>query len=561
MKIKIQLNIKKFAFFLTIMCSFLLTTTVFANTVIKNNFFIKGNYEEAGLSIKYTGIVKFFVSSETKKIDDLAFNYKLASFYIEEVTYEGKTYRGHDLFGISFPYESLVNIEIDSKLTYKNQSNFEKELLLRSNKYEMFLLSDADKQKLKSLNVTFAEIDKGLGFKFKILKTLKITKLFENDLFVLEIIDRITNNTSEKSQKDNEEEYLRLLTEGNIRLSENNYEQALFSFLKAKKYSSNTDFVEDKIEIVDSYLNRSRSKFRWKNKNQEKAVTIDPILNLKNDLKINASFDSFNKEKSYYKLIDKANKYIIEGNYKKAITELNQSKKYTNNKVLVNKGIAIINDKIKKGGSSKPNKLSISEQSRKEKEKKEKEALFADYKQFSETRKSKKITTDKKITNNSNKKKIRTKVAQDEANLSYGDLLRKGGEYLKNGEYVASQKTYKEARKKAADKSAIDRILVSVNKLADAEKRRNKSNTATIDGVDQTRVKPNKDEGFVSSKDKAGVTKRDKISKSNVKKQRSTNAELRTAVAKEQNLKKQQRVFLKLGQKLKPKKLKVKQRM
>lgn len=499
------------------------------NSILKNNFFIKGTYEEAGLTIKYTGVLKFFISSETKGIDDLAFNYKLTSFSIVEVVYDGKNYRGHDLFGITFPYETLVNMDIKSRLTYKGQKQFKKELQLRANKYEMFSLTDQEKQYFKSLNISFADLDKGFGFKFKLLKTLKIEKLYDNDLFVSEIIDRILNNTIEKSKKLNEQEYIRLLTEGNIRLSENNYEQALFSFLKAKKYASTTDFVDDKIDIVDSYLNRSRSKYRWKNQNEEKAIEIDPLLGLKTDLKINASFDSFSKEKAYYKLVDKADEYLEKGNYNKAIETLSQSKKYTNNKVFVNKAITIIKDKSKEGGREKRSRLSITEQSRIDKERKEKEALFADYKKYSESRKSKEKEKEKeivavgkknKVLEKEEPKKVRSKNKITPQEQTYGDLLKQGSDYLKNKEYIKSQRAYQEARKKTTGKAAIDKILVVVDKLAEAERReviqksviKNKENVNTK-GISETK----KNKAVSKREEKAEKKNRSSVQKSNEK--------------------------------------------
>ncbi|WP_010179155.1 hypothetical protein, partial [Aquimarina agarilytica] len=499
MNIKLPVFKKNVVFCVLLFCSVFLSHAALANTILKNNFFIKGSYEEAGLKIKYTGVLKFFMSSETRKIEDIAFNYKLASFYIEEVTYKGKIYRGHDLFGVTFPYETLVNLDISSLLTYKGKKEFKRELALRSNKYEMFSLTNDEKEKFKSLHVSYEDLDKGLGFKFKLLETVKITKLFEDDLFVSGIIDQISNNEVERSKKENENEYVRLLTEGNIRLSENNYEQALFSFLKAKKYASDDTFVNDKIDIVDSYLNRSRSKFRWKNRNEETAVALDPLVILKNELKINASFDSFSKEKAFYKLVDKADNHIAKGDYDKAINELNQSKKYTNNKIFVNNGIAIIKDKIKEQGGKKPSGLSLSEQARKEKERKEKEALFKDYKKYSAARKS----------------KSGYKTEELKKDQSYADLLKQGGQYLKNKEYAKSQQAYREARKKTKDKSAVDRILTSIDKLAEAEQQKQQGTTVIVNNNEKAelntqknkKVKKQKEtkDGYVSKKKSENV--------------------------------------------------------
>ncbi len=477
MNIKLPVFKKNFVSCFFLLISIFYANVTLANSILKNNFFIKGTYEEAGLILKYTGVIKFFVSSETKSVNDLAFNYKLTSFSIEEVVYEGQSYRGHDLFGITFPYEVLVNMDINSQLIYKDQKQFVKELQLRGNKYEMFSLTDKEKQYFSSLNISFANLDRGFGFKFKLLETLKITKLYSNDLFVSDIIDFIQDNAIEKSKKQNEEEYTRLLTEGNIRLSENNYEQALFSFLKAKKYTATTGFVKDKIAIVDSYLNKSRSKYRWKNNNEEKAVEVSPLLSLKNDLKISASFDSFSKEKTFYKLVDKADDYITKGNYEKAIEILNQSKKYTTNKVVVNNGIVVIEDEIKKGGLKNKVKRSGSEQARIDKERKEKEALFADYKEYSEARKLKKKDIVDKIKKDEILKKTKLKGISPKGKVSnneksYSDLLKLGGDYLTKKEFVKSQKAYQEARKKTTNKAAIDKILIAVNKLAAKEKKK-----------------------------------------------------------------------------------------
>jgi len=308
---------------------------------LTNNFFIKDTFVKEGLSIKYSGVIKFCPSSTTNFNSDISFDLYLASFFIEEITYKGQKFNDHQLFGHTFPKEVLSQIKIKALLSYKE---IDIEFISKISSFAKiaYPLSENQmnslKNKASSPKVDFA---KGLGFRLKLLETLDIDFPLEKEL-VVTLINDIGTNQAIKTKDENTNEYLRLLTEGNILLNENNYNESFKSFSKAKKYTEDPMFINSKIEIVDSYLKKNRdSKYRWVNR-EGSANPEQESVNLTKSIDNEVNFESNANQQKFTNLYNQASALFAKNKYDEAFAKYTEAKEYTKNKSIINKQLQIV---------------------------------------------------------------------------------------------------------------------------------------------------------------------------------------------------------------------------
>lgn len=327
----------------------ILCCSVFGSTILANNFFIKDTFKKEGLEIKYTGVIKFNASSASNYTSDARFELYLASFFIEEVTYKGIKYRAHELFGYSFPEEVLSKIKIKALVRFRNAeitlvsnvSSFDKTLYKLTENQRRTILKEASDPK--------EEFNRGVDFRLKLIETYIIDFPINKKIISL-IIDSIKSNKAQKTELEKEKEYIRLLTEGNIFLGKNNFKQSLISYSYAKKYAINSDYIDGKIDIVESYLAKNgTNKYRWLPKENESAVSISKSdrVNLETD------FISTSNKKKFLELETEAKSLLFKNQYNKAIDKFTEAKKYTTNKTAIDKKIAVV-EKFKRRALGKP---------------------------------------------------------------------------------------------------------------------------------------------------------------------------------------------------------------
>ncbi len=436
--------------FLRLVCFFIGVFTFSGVNALTSNFFIKDTFEKNGVLIKYSGVVKFKPSSFTNYETDMSLNLYLASFFIEEITYKGEKYSGRELFGHTFPKEVLSKINVEATLSFKgvpilftsNISSFEK--------IEYKLAEDQFSILKKESKNTKLEFEKGLGFKMKLLKTNAIEFPIDTTL-VTSFINDIATNKSFKSEEEQSNEYSRLLTEGNIFLNENNYKESFASYTLAKKYAEDPIFINSKIEIVDSYLQKNRvSKYRWASKEAKKTDVKKGASKIKN-IDYESDFKSVDDKNKFSELYTEANDLFAKNKYNQAIAKYNSAKKYTKNKVAVKQQIKVL-EKFK-------NKAPITANTNKKNRAKNKKAIKENNIQIKEA------------------SKLSNDISVNEFDgLSYAALLKKGSDYLTQKEFVKSKLYFEAAKEKAVNKKMVDKILVSVTKLAENQLKINNSN-------------------------------------------------------------------------------------
>ena len=457
----IKIIILRQLFFLRLICFFIGVFTFSGINALTNNFFIKDTFEKNGVLIKYSGVVKFQPSSVTNYETDMSLNLYLASFFIEEITYKGEKYSDRELFGHTFPKEVLSKINVEATLSFKgvpisftsNISSFEK--------IEYKLAEDQFLTLKKETKQTKLEFEKGLGFKMKLLKTNAIEFPIDTTL-VTNFINDIATNKSFKSEEEQANEYSRLLTEGNIFLNENNYKESFASYTLAKEYAEDPIFINSKIEIVDSYLQKNRiSKYRWASKEAKKTDVKKEVSKLKN-INYESDFNSVDDKKKFSELYTEANDLFAKNKYNQAITKYNSAKKYTKNKAAINQQIKVL-EKFK-------NKATITANTNKKNRAKNKKVIEDNNFQLKKA---------SKLSNSISVKEF--------DGLSYSELLKKGNALLAQKEFVKSKPYFEAAKEKAVNNKAVDKILASVNKLAKNQlKASNPSNkTGIINDTDR----------------------------------------------------------------------------
>ena len=425
-------------------------TSVYA-TALTNNFFIKDTYEKEGLTIKYSGVVKFSPSSNSDFNSDIKFNLYLASFFIEEITYQGIKYREHELFGHTFPKEILAKINIKALVNFKKSSTLITSDISSFDKTE-FILSPAQVSILrKESNNPNEEFARGLGFRLKLLETNTI-EFPINKTVIYDMITDIKQNKALKTKDQSENEYSRLLTEGNLLLNENNFKASLVSYTLAKEYTEDPKYITSKINVVEGYLTNKSTKYRWGNPATKKAVSTTQKKNLNSRIDFDTDFISVANKKKYLDLDAVAKNFLIKNEYDNAIEKYTEAKKYTTNTKVVDQKIAIAGKFKSKASNLDSNLLTNKRKVRRNKKRK----LKANDTSIVVLKDD--IKTPSNIQN--------TKIDPD---ASYPSLLKKGREFLGKKEYVKSKAYFEAARAKTSNKKAIDEILVSVNKLAKIE--------------------------------------------------------------------------------------------
>jgi len=430
-------------------------TSAFA-AALTNNFFIKDTFEKEGLTIKYSGVIKFNPSSNSNFNSDIEFNLYLASFFIEEVSYKGIIYRGHELFGHTFPKEILSKINIKALINFKNSSTLITSDISSFDKTKYVLSATQASILRKESDNPNEEFDRGSEFSLKLLATNKV-EFPINKAVIDDMITAINLNRALKTKNQTEGEYSRLITEGNIRLNENNFKESLVSYTLAKKYTDDLKYVNSKIEIVDGYLSKNRTKYRWVDRLADKSISIDQKKITNNRINFDTDFTSDSNKKKYIDLDTDAKSFLVKNEYDNAIEKYTEAKKYTTNKAAIDQQIAIT-EKFKVKASNLTPNTSVTKK---------------------ELRKNKKRTskTQAKIKTKTNVVSTPVKAASKNAyptvkidpQISYPGLLKKGSEYLGKKEYIKSKAYFDAAKVKATNKETVDKILVLVNKLAKSE--------------------------------------------------------------------------------------------
>ncbi len=415
------------------MCLLGIFTTFGNNSLLTNNFFIKGTFEKEGVSFVYSGVVKFNTSTSSNYTSDLDFNFYLASFYIEEITYKGLKYRNHELFGYTFPKEMLSRINIDGIVNYKNATTTLTVDLSSFDKTK-FSLSPAQISILKKETANpEVDFERGLEIRLKLVETNNI-EFPINTTLISNIKKAIKNNKVQKTEEEREKEYLRLLTEGNILLNENNYKESLKSYSIAKNYTADIKNITAKINTVEGFITRNRT---------QRTRPVRPTIERINPI---TDFKSAKDQKKYSELEAKVNSFLTKNEYAKAIESLNEAKKYTTNIKSIDARLATIQ-------KFAPKTESIATKIKGEKVKRKK---------LKKKRNSEIVSDSESSSFNRTKTIIANKV---DRKLSYGELLKKGSQSLGNKQYIKSKVYFEAAREKAINKETVDKILVSVNRL------------------------------------------------------------------------------------------------
>ncbi len=219
----------------------LITLQIFGNNIPEQNtnFFISGNYEEQGVKINYSAIVNTILSTDFNGKKQLKL--QLSSFLIEDAKYANRTYRDNDIFGISFPIDTAVEITSNIQLLY-GVKLINKTIILHPNKKTILDLN-------KDV-VDFNEI------KLKVSNTVSIKALFKHETFITTIKKAIENNTKRKDSEVIEKEHTRLMILGNSYLNENNYSQAVSTYLHAKKFATDISYADSQIITTAKYAKK-----------------------------------------------------------------------------------------------------------------------------------------------------------------------------------------------------------------------------------------------------------------------------------------------------------------
>lgn len=230
-------NLKKYALGLLLLISFQL----FSNTLLQtsSSFFVADTYEEKGIKINYSAVINAVL------IDNFNGNKKLSlqlsSFLIEDAKYNNRIYRENDIFGISFPIDTAVEITAKIQLLY-GVKLLNKTIILHPNKKTTLDLNTKE--------ISFSEIQ--LNNK----KTLAIKALHSHETFIGDIKTRIEQNSHRKDSEAIEDEHTRLMILGNNYLNENNYKKAVSTYQYAKKYTTDISYAESQIFTTSKYAQR-----------------------------------------------------------------------------------------------------------------------------------------------------------------------------------------------------------------------------------------------------------------------------------------------------------------
>jgi len=410
--------------------------------------------------MKYSGVIKFNISTPSNYKSAINFDFYLASFFIEEVTYKGIKYREHELFGYTFPKEVLARIKVKAIINFKNASTTAITDISSFDKTQYKLTPDQVKVMNKESDNLKAELERGLDYRFKLMETNAIEFPINKNI-ISEIIQAIKFNKALKTKEQQDSEYSRLLTEGNIFLNENNFKASLISYTLAKQYTDEPKDVIAKIGVVEGYLgNNNRTKYRWENEQTKKSISREKKKNVINRINFDTDFESKENQQKYLDLEGEANIFLVKNEYDKAIQKFIEAKEYTTNKTAIDQKIAVAKKFKNKALGFVVNS---SENKKKSKRKRKKEKR-------TDTSKKGAITNNEGVTiKRGSAKGVNLESVKVDTNLSYPELLKKGSEYLGKRQYITSKAYFEAAREKAPNKETVDRILISVNKLTKSQ--------------------------------------------------------------------------------------------
>lgn len=254
---------------------------------ISHHFFVKDVFEKNEVSIHYSAVVQidFSINNdlEDNSIDELSLKLYLSSFYVDYIVYQNKKIKGHQLFGYTFPAEMLAVIDLETKLFVETKDvTFNAQV--SSYRPTIHKVEGAILDKLKATYPNLkTELVEGKNLQFKILETTNISFPKNKDFFQeipLAIENSIKNKNTDITESEKKAEYLRLLTEGNLFLNENNYNQAYKSFVCAKRFATDLSLINSKIDLVAGLLTNSRnSNFRWQPIIDHNITDISPSKN------------------------------------------------------------------------------------------------------------------------------------------------------------------------------------------------------------------------------------------------------------------------------------------
>ena len=220
---------------LLILLFFSVIKAAFANA--NTDFYIYGTYEKSGVKIKYNAVINSTLSGKSKNLI-----LQLNTFNIEQATYNKKTYRNNDIFGISFPIDAAVALEANVQLSQEGVSSLNNKVLT-----------------LNSIEPTIISLNSATNntnLKLHINEIISIIALFKNEVFIEKIKANIQLNVDTISKSDRDKEYTRLNILANNYLLQNNYQQAKITFTKAKEYANTKQIkkIDKQIAITNTFL-------------------------------------------------------------------------------------------------------------------------------------------------------------------------------------------------------------------------------------------------------------------------------------------------------------------
>ena len=244
---------------------FICTFHLFGNIVppsTATNYFISGEYEEQGVSIYYSAVINALYTQ--KKNGEKQLSLQLSSFNIEDAKYNNVVYRDNDIFGISFPVNTAVEITAEIKLLYGEQLINETIVLHPNKKTQLNIKTNSPNLPKTRLNAQ---------------KTIGIKALHDRETFIGDIKNAIKRNNQSKDPEAIEAEHTRLMVLGNNYLNENNYKQAISTYQHAKKYTTDISYAESQITTTSKYAEKN-----------------DVVLNTQNETHKTVSKDYYTKK-------------------------------------------------------------------------------------------------------------------------------------------------------------------------------------------------------------------------------------------------------------------------
>ena len=228
-----MLSFKKNLFLVLLLIACVKTSFAFYSN---NNFYVYGTYEETGVTIQYNAIIESTISEQNRNLI-----LQLNTFNIEQATYKNKSYRNNDIFGISFPVDTAVELKADIQLLNGNK--------LINNTVTLNTIAPT------ILNVNTSN---NTNLKLQIAKTISIKAIFKHEIFISKIKEHILLNTSNKNNEELNNEYTRLIILGNNYLSENNFTQAKATYVEAKKYANTvqTKNIDSQIAVTNRFFEK-----------------------------------------------------------------------------------------------------------------------------------------------------------------------------------------------------------------------------------------------------------------------------------------------------------------